>query len=75
MSITLDTLAPGMNCTVLKVTATGQLGQRLTDMGFYPGVGVSVVRNAPLVDPVELRLDGYNVNIRHEEALHIEVDA
>lgn len=73
MTITLDALAPGKTCTVVKVSAGGQLGQRLMDLGFYPGVDVTVVRNAPLVDPVELRLDGYNVSIRHEEALHIEV--
>ncbi|WP_245628608.1 FeoA family protein [Salidesulfovibrio brasiliensis] len=51
------------------------LGQRLMDLGFYPGATIRVVRNAPLVDPVELELDGYHVSIRHEEAKHVEVEA
>jgi ferrous iron transport protein A len=56
------------------LTADGPLGQRLMDLGFYPGARIEIVRNAPLVDPVELRLDGYHVSIRHSEAKHIEVE-
>ena len=44
------------------------------DLGFYPGARVRVVRNAPLVDPVEIELDGCHVSLRHEEADLVEVD-
>jgi ferrous iron transport protein A len=71
--MTLDELARGQEAIVKNVTADGSLGQRLMDLGFYPGAEVSVVRNAPLEDPVELRLEGSGVSLRHAEARHIEV--
>jgi ferrous iron transport protein A len=69
----LDEMVPGDRCRVKKVRAPGWLGQRLRDMGFFPGVELRVLRNAPLVDPVELQLGDTNVSLRHEEAGHIEV--
>ncbi len=72
--MTLDELKPGLSCTVTDVTIDGALGQRLMDLGFYPGVKVEIVRNAPLVDPVEIHLDGYHVSMRHNEAKHIKVE-
>jgi ferrous iron transport protein A len=71
--MTLNELQPGTVCIMRDLTATGALGQRLMDLGFYPGAQIEIVRNAPLVDPVELHLDGYHVSIRHNEARHIEV--
>lgn len=72
--MTLDEMTPGANCTLKDLTAEGALCQRLMDLGFYPGAKIRIVRNAPLVDPVELELDGYHVSIRHEEARHVEVE-
>lgn len=72
--MTLDELQPGVSCKVTGLTASGALGQRLMDLGFFPGAAIAIVRNAPLVDPVELHLDGYHVSIRHSEARHIEVE-
>lgn len=72
--MTLDELKPGTACTMTDITAAGALGQRLMDLGFYPGAEIEIVRNAPLVDPVEIHLDGYHVSIRHNEAKHIEVE-
>jgi ferrous iron transport protein A len=43
-------------------------------MGFIPGVEIEVLRNAPLIDPVELEIRGYNVSIRHSDAKYIEVN-
>lgn len=71
--MTLDEIQPGDECVVQGLSAEGALGQRLMDLGFYPGAEVRIVRNAPLVDPVELELDGYHVSIRHEEARTVEV--
>ena len=72
--MTLDELNPGAQCVMADITAEGALGQRLMDLGFFPGVKIEVVRNAPLVDPVELYLDGYHVSIRHSEAKCIVVE-
>jgi ferrous iron transport protein A len=44
------------------------------DMGFMPGTKVKVVRNAPLVDPIDLLLRGFHVSIRHHEAGGVEVE-
>ena len=72
--MTLDELEPGARCTLVDLTADGALGQRLMDLGFYPGASIEIVRNAPLVDPVEVHLEGYHVSIRHTEAKHIKVE-
>jgi len=71
--INLDKLKPGQRCSIIDVHLGGINGQRLMDLGFIPGIEVTVVRNAPLVDPVELEIRGYNVSIRHTEARYIEV--
>ncbi len=71
--MTLNEILPGTACQIQGLTAVGALGQRLMDLGFYPGASIRVVRNAPLVDPVEMELDGYHVTIRHDEARHVEV--
>lgn len=72
--MTLDETKPGQECRILKVNIGGVTGQRLMDMGFIPGVKVKVVRNAPLVDPVDFSVRGYHVSLRHSEARGIEVE-
>ncbi|MCK9241355.1 ferrous iron transport protein A [Desulfocurvus sp.] len=72
--MTINEMKPGETRAVKGLTAGGALGQRLMDLGFFPGAAVQVVRNAPLVDPVELELDGYHMSIRHDEAGHVEVE-
>ena len=74
MKITLDALKPGNECFVKKLVAKDKLGQRLMDMGVYPGLRLKVVRNAPLEDPMELELDGFYLSLRHEEAKYVEVE-
>jgi len=71
--LNLDELKPGQKCNVVDIHLAGVNGQRLMDMGFIPGVEITVVRNAPLIDPVELEIRGYNISIRHAEARYIEV--
>ena len=72
--MTLDELKPGQECRIVEVRVGGVTGQRLSDMGFIPGTRIKVVRNAPLVDPVDLLLRGYHVSMRHSEAEDIEVE-
>ncbi|MCK4244193.1 MAG: ferrous iron transport protein A [Candidatus Omnitrophica bacterium] len=71
--MTLDELKPGQKCHIAKVNAEGVTGQRLLDMGFVPGAKIHIIRNAPLVDPVEILLKGYHISIRHSESKEIEI--
>lgn len=71
--MTLNEIDPGQECQVEEVKVGGAIGQRLMDMGFVPGARIKVVRNAPLIDPVDLKVKGYHVSIRHSEAKFVEV--
>ncbi|MCK4851627.1 MAG: ferrous iron transport protein A [Candidatus Omnitrophica bacterium] len=71
--MTLDEARPGQKCSIVDMFAEGVLGQRLLDMGFVQGTQIEVVRNAPLVDPVEIRMKGYLLTLRHNEARFVEV--
>jgi len=71
--MTLDELRPGQECRVVKVNVGGVTGQRLLDMGLVPETRIRVVRNAPLVDPVDLLLKEYHLSMRHSEAQGVEV--
>lgn len=70
----LDEIKPGSECLVKKLIGKDKLGQRLMDLGMYPGLRLKVIRNAPLEDPMELELEGYYVSLRHEEAKFVEVE-
>ncbi len=72
--MTLNDIKPGCECRIVEVKLSGATGQRLMDMGFTPGTKVKIVRNAPLVDPVDLLLRGYHVSMRHDEAKGVEVE-
>ena len=60
-------MKPGSEGTIKRLSIRDKLGQRLMDMGVYPGLKLKVIRNAPLEDPMELELDGYFVSLRHDE--------
>ncbi len=62
-----------MPCRVMRVNATGMLGQRLADMGFCPGEEILFVRKAPLGDPIQVQMGTYHVALRLAEAREIEV--
>ena len=72
--MTLDEMKPGSEGTIKRLSIRDKLGQRLMDMGVYPGLRLKVIRNAPLEDPMELELDGYFVSLRHDEARFVEVE-
>jgi ferrous iron transport protein A len=74
VSMTLNDLKAGQQAQVVDVTISGATGQRLLDMGFVEGTMVKIVRNAPLVDPIDLLVRGYHVSIRHAEAGGVEVE-
>jgi ferrous iron transport protein A len=70
--MTLGDLRPGQRGTV-----TGYVGEtlpdRLLEMGLLPGTVVEVVRLAPLGDPIDLKVRGYHLSIRRQEARQINV--
>lgn len=70
--MTLDKLPVGMTATVTRVGGAGALRFRFLDMGIIPGTRVCVVKCAPLGDPIEIRLRGYELTLRKEDAAHIE---
>lgn len=71
---TLYDLVEGEEGIILKIKGRGQFRQRLSEMGFVVGKKVSVVRKAPLRDPIEYKIMGYYISLRNSEAQLIEVD-
>jgi ferrous iron transport protein A len=59
---------------VKAVTATRELGRRIRDMGLVPGTEILIVGRAPLKDPVSLRLKGFTMTLRNNEADYITVE-
>ncbi len=70
---TLDTIAPGATVTVTKLSGQGAVKRRLMDMGLTKGTEVFVRKVAPLGDPVEVTIRGYELSLRKAEAEHVEV--
>ena len=71
--MTLREMKPGQSGKVISIGESGPLKRRIMDMGITPGVEVKVVKMAPLGDPVEIRIRGYELSLRMEEAARIEV--
>lgn len=70
----LSELRPGESGLVIRIDTQGALKRRLVDMGVTPGVEVKVRKIAPLGDPIELSLRGYELSIRRSEAERISVE-
>ena len=71
----LDTMNNGQKVQVVQIHTTGKLMHKLLDMGFVNGSNIEVVREAPLFDPMELKIHNYNISLRKSEARLIEVVA
>ena len=69
----LNELQIGSNATILSVGGEGALRQHFLDMGLIQGTEVTVVQYAPMGDPIELRLHGYELTIRLKDAKNIEI--
>lgn len=70
---TLYDLIEGEEGIILKIKGRGRFRQRLMDMGFVVGKRVTVIKKAPLRDPIEYKIMGYHVSLRNSEAQLIEV--
>lgn len=60
--------------TIAAVTAAGELGRRIRDMGLVPGTHITIQGRAPLKDPVALRVMGFTLTLRNDEADYIQVE-
>nr|WP_319526391.1 FeoA family protein [uncultured Desulfosarcina sp.] len=60
--------------TIASVKVGGELGRRIRDMGLVPGAQIKIQGRAPLYDPVALRVKGFTLTLRNNEADHIEVE-
>ena len=68
MKKNLDQFTVGESGVVLSVAGEGKIKRRLFDMGITPGADVYMRKKAPLGDPIEVRLRGYEVTLRKTEA-------
>ena len=71
--MTLRDLAPGQKGTVIKLNTTGALKRRLVDMGITPGTVITVRKVAPLGDPIQINIRGYELSVRREDAANIVI--
>lgn len=72
--ITLKELKTGESAVIRAVGGEGALRQHFLDMGVIPGAEVTVVKFAPLGDPVELQIHGYELTLRLDDAAKIDVE-
>jgi ferrous iron transport protein A len=59
---------------ITAINVRGELGRRIRDMGLVPGTEVKVLGRAPLFDPVALRVMGFTLTLRNDEADYIDVE-
>ena len=71
---TLRDVPIGGSCTVVKLHGEGAIKRRIMDMGITKGVGVYVRKVAPLGDPIEVTVRGYELSLRKADADMIEVE-
>jgi DtxR family Mn-dependent transcriptional regulator len=74
MVVALKELTPGQKGKVERVTGRGAVYKRLIDMGVTPGSLVEMRRVAPLGDPIEIKVRGYHLSLRKQEAENIAIE-
>ncbi|MDD7610736.1 MAG: ferrous iron transport protein A [Spirochaetales bacterium] len=72
--MTLKDAKPGTTVQVLKISGENVLKRRIMDMGITKGIPIFVRKVAPLGDPVEITVRGYELSVRKEDAQIIEVE-
>ncbi|MBQ7455356.1 MAG: FeoA domain-containing protein, partial [Clostridia bacterium] len=73
--MTLKELRPGQSARIVRVGGEGALRQHFLDMGVIPGAQVTLTKLAPMGDPMELRIHGYELTLRLDDAQKIDVTA
>ena len=69
--MTLRDLKVGESGVIAKISTTGALKQRFMDMGLIKNAEVKIIKIAPLGDPIEIEVRGYNLSIRKDDAQNI----
>ena len=70
---TLRDIKVGENCRVVKLHGEGAIKRRIMDMGITKGVDIHIRKVAPLGDPLELNVRGYELSLRKADAQMIEI--
>ena len=73
--MTLDELPLGDTAIVIKLGGSGAVRRRLMEMGLTLNAPVQAVRRAPMGDPLDVKVRGYHLSLRREEAAFIEIRA
>ena len=71
--LSLNVLGVGMSGKIIHIEGEGKIKRRLFDMGLTPGAEVFLRKKAPLGDPLEITLRGYELTLRKEEASHVVI--
>ena len=71
--MTLNDIEVGQSCTVERLNDTGEIRRRIMDMGITKGTQISVMKVAPLGDPIDVEVRGYHLSLRRSDAVNIEV--
>ena len=71
--MTLRDLKPGQQGTVVSIGEKGPVRRRIMDMGVTPGAEIKVIKIAPLGDPIEVNIRGYELSLRKSEAQQIQI--
>ena len=71
--VCLNDLQPGQQAIVQELRSTGSIRRRLLDMGLIPRTAVKLMKVAPMGDPIEIRVRGYELTLRVEDAMKIQV--
>lgn len=74
MERTLKSLKPGESGKITMIKVKGAIRRRLMDMGVIRGTDVYVEKVAPLGDPIEVKIKGYNLSLRKEDAQNIVIE-
>ncbi len=74
MSMSMRKMQMNQKGRIVSVKCEGELRQRINDMGLTPGAEIKIIGRAPLKDPVALKIRGFTVTLRNNEADHIEVE-
>ena len=72
--MTLDQLGVGESAVITKVGGEGELRLRLLDMGLIPRTVVKLVKVAPMGDPLQIQVRGYEITLRKEDLKNIEIN-
>lgn len=70
----LNKMIPGQRGKVIGFTKDGKLSRRLLELGLVPGRSIKYIRNAPLRDPMQIKIGSSFLTIRHSEASLVAIE-